>query len=385
MSGDDPFAELRAEIEWLNRKQAGAREERETHGTNGTAHGTNGALPPILTAAQFAATFVVPDYLIDGIVQRGRLYALTSPTGHGKTAVALLFGCSVAAGRSIGNIEVEQGHVLIMAGENPDDLAARFHAACQTHGLNPDTLPLHFMAGNFPVDAETAETLRNKIDGTGNKYTLIIGDSIAAYFSGDNENDNVQMGACARNWRTLTGCRGNPAVIALAHPVKAPDPENLLPRGGGAFIAEIDANLTLWAAGERETTSLHWAGKLRGADFTPVTFALTPVRLNRLRDVRERPFVSVVAVPQSEEQAAKSQDKAIREENTVLELMRRYPGITQRDIADHAGWNTPEGKPMPSKVHRLLQSLRRLGLVKNWRGKWVITDRGEAELSERPE
>jgi hypothetical protein len=46
-------------------------------------------IPPILTAAEFMAGFVPPDYIIDGILQRGRQYALTSPTGHGKTAVAL--------------------------------------------------------------------------------------------------------------------------------------------------------------------------------------------------------------------------------------------------------------------------------------------------------
>jgi hypothetical protein len=45
--------------------------------------------PPILTARQFMDTFKCPDYLVDGIIQRGRVYALTSPTGHGKTAVAL--------------------------------------------------------------------------------------------------------------------------------------------------------------------------------------------------------------------------------------------------------------------------------------------------------
>lgn len=355
----------------------------ETNGTeSGTTNGTADTLPPILTARQFLDTFTVPDYLIDGIVQRGRVYALTSPTGHGKTAVALLLGCMVAIGRNIGNMEVEQGHVLFLAGENPDDLTARFHAACQTYGLtDPDHLPIHFMPGNFPVTPETAELLRGKIDATGNTYGLIIGDSVAAYFSGENENDNVQMGACARNWRILSKCRGTPAVIALSHPVKNPDRENLLPRGGGAFIAEIDVNLTLWAEGERETTSLHWAGKIRGADFSPVNFALVPVKLIDKADKKGRPFMSVVATVQSEEQAQKVRETAISDENVVLDWLRRHPGITLRTIAENAGWVTIEGRAQSSKVHRLLKSLRTNKLVKNWRGKWVITDAGMHELN----
>ena len=57
-------------------------------GQSKSSSNTNG-IPPIPSAAEFMAGFEPPDYIIDGIIQRCRLYALTSPTGHGKTAVAL--------------------------------------------------------------------------------------------------------------------------------------------------------------------------------------------------------------------------------------------------------------------------------------------------------
>ena len=45
----------------------------------------------------------------------------------------------------------------------------------------------------------------------------------------------------------------------LCHPVKNAAKDNLLPRGGGQFLNELDANLTLWGgAGQIETTVLHW-------------------------------------------------------------------------------------------------------------------------------
>ena len=44
----------------------------------------------VKSSAEFVRGFVPPDYAIDGLIQRRFLYSLTAPTGHGKTAVALL-------------------------------------------------------------------------------------------------------------------------------------------------------------------------------------------------------------------------------------------------------------------------------------------------------
>src|SRR5262245_10131572 len=87
----------------------------------------NGAAAPsrILSGADFIARHGPPVWLIDGIVQRSRLYACTSLTGHGKTAVWLFNACMIQAERMIGNREVFAGNVLFLAGENPADLEAR--------------------------------------------------------------------------------------------------------------------------------------------------------------------------------------------------------------------------------------------------------------------
>jgi AAA domain len=337
-------------------------------------------LPRIQTAADFMAGFVPPDYVIDGIVQRGRLYALTSPTGHGKTAVALYAGCMVAAGRDFGNIETAGGDVIFLAGENPDDLRCRLFAACQAYMLDRAKLRLHVLPGNFPMSAEAAETLRQAINALGCSPVLIVVDTAAAFFHGDDDNHNVQMGAFARNLRILTTCDGFPAVLVPAHPVKNPDRENLLPRGGGAFLNEIDGNLTLWAEAMGQTATLHWQGKIRGADFAPVPFALQQVRMDRLTDSKGRPMVSIIARIQTDDEAAAASASARTEENTVLEWLRRHPGITVKDIALNAGWLTSTGVPHKSKVHRLLKALQRDKLATLHRGKWQITDAGKKEL-----
>ena len=84
------------------------------------------AKPALLSKAQFLAGYTKPDWLWDGILQRGFVYSLTAKTGHGKTAVALLAAVAVAAhdrrAGKIGAYNVDAGNVIYFAGENPDDL-----------------------------------------------------------------------------------------------------------------------------------------------------------------------------------------------------------------------------------------------------------------------
>jgi hypothetical protein len=350
----------------------------------GNGRGKNDGLPPLLSAKDFLARFKSPDYIVDGIIQRGRLYALTSPTGHGKTAVSLYLACLIAAGRNLGSIEIAQGPGVFLSGENPDDLCIRFHAACQMYGLDPDKLPIRFMAGNVPLTPEAAEQLKQEIDASGFAPTLIIVDTAAAYFDGDDDNHNVQMGAYARQLRILTGCQSNPAVVVPTHPIKNAGKDNLLPRGGGAFLNELDGNLTLWSEAMGETTTLHWQGKLRGADFAPVSFALRQFR-TKLTDQRERPIMSILAVILSDEAAEKVVAATRRDEDVVLEALQRCPGISIAKIAENAGWKSDAGNPHKGKVGRLLDRLKRDKLVIQRRSRWEITEEGRKELDRKKE
>ena len=92
--------------------------------------------PYIVSSADFLAGFVPPDYLIDGILQKRFIYSMTAPTGTGKTAMALMFAAHVARGKSIGDIPVEKGRVLYLAGENPDDIRMRWLASAEKTGFD---------------------------------------------------------------------------------------------------------------------------------------------------------------------------------------------------------------------------------------------------------
>ena len=101
----------------------------------------------ILTSAQFLAGYTPPAYLVDGIIQRGYLYSLTARTGHGKTAVAMYIAQCIARGQAMHGCKVKAGTVLILAGENPDDVRARFIVLGKAYGFDPETIKIRWVAG----------------------------------------------------------------------------------------------------------------------------------------------------------------------------------------------------------------------------------------------
>ena len=330
----------------------------------------------VLRGAVFMQAYEPPDWLVQGIVQNGRLYACTSLTGHGKTAVWLHIACMIQASRYVGSIETDPGNVLILAGENPQDLQARMHGMAREFGLTEEQMP-YVLPGNFPMTPEEAEALQQEIADMGIPFCLIIGDTAASFFPGDEENSNTQNGDYARTLRTFTEVPGKPALIALCHPTKHADRYNLLPRGGGAFLNELDGNLTLWSAELAETTTLHWFGKIRGPDFKPIEFGLRSVKTGYV-DKKKRPVMTIIAEPMSDEEAADRAQTLSAEEDAVLIALRDHPQWNMSDIARDRGWIDGVGDPLNWKVGRICQRMAEAKMVEKHRkrGHWKITETG---------
>lgn len=366
----DDNPDLRAEAESLRQQHAGATKP-------------NGSAPrqrTILTGTEFVASFVPPNWLIDGIVQRGRLYACTSLTGHGKTAVWLYNACMIHAGRQIGHLDIETGAGLILAGENPEDLKARMLGMARAFGLRTNQLP-YVLPATFPMTEADADILRRDIKKLGVPLALIVSDTAASFFPGDDENNNVQAGQYGRTMRSFTACDGNPAVVMLSHPVKNASRENLLPRGGGAFLNELDGNLTLWSDQPGEITTLHWQGKIRGPDFDPLTYRIKPIKTGA-RDTKGRDVLTVTAHPIDDIEASNEAAQAVANEDAVLKTLHDNPTWSFANIASAVGWTSDDGKPEKWRVQRAVKRLGRDKLVRKFRGKWQLTEAGKTALSD---
>lgn len=346
---------------------------------------TNGQKPPriqILTRADFIMGFIPPDYLVDGILQRRFIYALTGQTGHAKTAVALHLAELVSStdyNAMFGMHRVEKGRVIYFVGENSDDVRMRVIGSASKRTDDTTRDNIYFIPGTFDIDQMWA-TIEANAKSVGD-VSLIIIDTSAAYFLGNEELSNTQMGAYARTLRRLTTLSGKPCVVVLCHPIKyVTDPSQLLPRGGGAYLAEMDGNLTLWRTSD-DVVELHY-NKIRGPGFQAMSFKLEPIKSPNLIDKKGRQLTTVRAVPISQREADQHDDKAEEDEDRVLAAMLNKPADHGGSFANWAtglGWVSESGEAYKKKVERLIGDLekKKPRLTVKIRNKWQLTEEGK--------
>jgi hypothetical protein len=328
--------------------------------------------PLIQTSAEFLAAYTPPAYLIDGIIQRGYLYSLTARTGHGKTAVALYMAQAIARGQDMHGCKVLPGTVLILAGENPDDVRARYFVLGKAYGFDPTACKIRWIPGvkhlpsHMAIIRQEAETIDNLV--------LVIVDTAAAYFPGTETNSNSEQGTYARLLRELTFLKGKPAAIALCHPVKNAARDNLLPMGGSAFTNEVDGNLTLWSGNEKQTT-MHWQGKFRGPEFDPIVFEMVPEYCDIVKDESGRLLPSVVAKPMSQDAVEASEDAAEKDEDRLMRALYEAPRASFGKLGEKLGWKK---RKVQTIMYRLVAD-KHVTQVRNQ--KYEITDKGRDAIS----
>lgn len=333
------------------------------------------------SSGEFVQAFEPPDYLVDGILQRRYFYSVTAQTGVGKTAIAMRLAGHVAIGRALCDICVEQGDVLYLAGENPSDVQARWLGLTRDMCIVPATAPIHFLPGAMDLNT-VAERISAEVARKGLKLALVVVDTAAAYnFNSEDENSNTQAGAYARQLRSLTNLPGGPAVLVLCHPTKRAGDDDLIPRGGGAFLAEVDGNI---AVQKRDSLLVATAqGKFRGSQAWELRFELETVRDHpTLRDTRGRPIPTVIAKPVGEGKAEALEKRSDQDEETVLRAVSDKPGSSPTDLARAIGWTYgAKGEPNRTKVDRVLKRLQKEKLVIERLGGWRSTPAGDKELN----
>ncbi|SNT38136.1 AAA family ATPase [Tropicimonas sediminicola] len=332
----------------------------------------NGGFGRLESNAAFMARLEPSDYLVDGICEKGMTYAITGFTGHGKSSLMLYLMLQVATGKPFANQEVEQGSVLFLAGENPDNVRRQWRALCLAHGVDGYDLPVFWHDGAFRI-SQSLDALEAEAAKIPN-LRLIIGDTLQAFFEGESDNDNVSMLNAARNFRSLSRAAGKPTVIIPAHPAgKKADKGNLVPRGGGAFMNEIDGNYTCWR--EDEIVTMHWQGKHRGSYFEPLDFAMPEKAFPELADTKGRQHpISVVTHLFDSDKRRRAQE-AMRKETDALRAIHANNKISEAGLADALGASK-------STARRIKERLIKDGLVKKYARKLELTDEGLEVLSD---
>jgi hypothetical protein len=382
-----------------NNNTAGGAQQQQKQGATGNttgpgaqqkqrASGKAAHAKLVQTLPEFLAGFVPPDYLIDGLMQRGFFYAITGMTGAGKTAVALLIAVFVAmrTGKQfLGRHEVEHGRVVYIACENSTDVRMRLIGMSERLSFDPadlDILVIERFENGLKKDIPQ---IAKEIEAFG-PVVLVVVDTSAAVFPGDDENNNPQALAHAKVQRTLCKLPGGPCVLSLCHPPKnVSSQEQLLPRGGGAYVNETDGNFTLFARDDK-LADFHWTGKFRGPDFDKITFQHSTVTTTKLTDTKGRLIPTVMAQVATEADIEESEEKAALQENRLLRAMVDLPNGSIAEWAKRCGWMLraqpgEEAKPNKSLTYRVLKRLIDAKLVKKNGRDHTITPAGTAAVN----
>lgn len=370
-SGRKPL-EGSVHLDWADRRRLRQEDRRQNRHDRRIDQRSIDVLP----FCEFTRDYKPPAYLIDGIILRHRLYSLTGKTGHGKTAIGLTVACEVA----------QRGErAVYLAAENPDDIKMRAVLMKDRSGL-PENLPLHFVGGGFELSTEI-DALEVKVGAIGGASLVVVdtGAAFLAHSGTEDENSNLALLRFALTLRELTELPGHPAVVVLMHPTKGAIQETLLPRGGGAFLNEVDGNLCVWAEGDRSVAELSWCGKFRGPSFDPVRFALEVGECDALVDAEGQKIPSVWARQIGEEETERLSDRQRTDATALLDQMAMVPEATVRQRAEYLSWQSEAGAPNTARVHRAMKRLQEAGLAAKdaLTDRWKLTAAGRDRAKDR--
>lgn len=308
------------------------------------------------------------EYLIDGLLPVGVTYSLTGHAGHGKTTLALQFAISVARGEMFAERDTSKGSVLILAGENPYNVKWQYAAALAARDLNARDVDIHWVQGRFSIN-QWAEVLRSKMESMPD-LKLVVVDSLQAFFEGDNDNDNTQMVEMAHKLCNMCQTSNRPAILIIAHPAgKVPSKDNLVPRGGGAFLNEIDGNLTVWSQDASQQT-LHHSQKFRGAGFDPMEWVMQIHEFSHLTDIHGTPLKLPVSRPETLIERSNREVKSDTILRQYLETVGRGKPLSVREAAGQFAVSR-------YRMEQVIKTAKDEKLIKRHAKTWVLTDGGK--------
>jgi hypothetical protein len=346
-------------------------ELRRSSKVNGHQPKAEDALRPV-GIAEFVAALEPPTYTLDGVLIAGYCFAVTGHSGHGKTAVTLTLAVAVALGQVFAGHETEQARVLYVAGENPDDVRLRVLALLDHLDLDAETLGnrLMFVDRSFTLAERHAE-LMQLIEAGG--FGLVVLDTDQALSSDADENSNAERVEHAKRVRMLTRTKPRPTVIDLCHPPASAARNALRPRGGSAFLAEIDGNLGVWIDEGDTRAELFRTTKFRGPMFEPLAFDIKVVKVRSLTDSKGRRMTAAIAVP-ADETDVQADEAARARRRALLGDISMHPGATVRERSKRIS-------AAKSTINRDLQHLVKRGAIAEAMDGHEITPKGKKWLA----
>jgi len=200
----------------------------------------DGAVEPYQTMRR-GAVFAMPpvEFLVDGLLTDTGFAMMYGAPGTGKSFLAIDIALSVAHGMPWQGQAVKPGAVLYIAGEGIGGFGKRWKAWEKYHGVKdePDMYLLP-TAVNFREPEDIARLVAT-IEGIGQKFSLVIVDTVARAIAGAEENSSTDMGLFVAAFDEIKALTGG-ALLAVHHAGKD---SSRGARGSTALLGAVDTSL----------------------------------------------------------------------------------------------------------------------------------------------
>ena len=205
-------------------------------------------------------------FVIKGLIPECSFASIYGPSGSYKSFLALDWACHIATGKDWDGHKVKQGAVLYVAGEGGFGVTQRIRAWELKHKVkNLDNLA-RLPAPIFPSDGDQIKTMIeycHEIETkTGQDLKLIILDTLARCYGGNDENSSRDMGAFIKGCDTIKQLTGA-TVLVVHHSGKNVDSGG---RGSSSLPAALDVEYRVSRDGEGEQALVLTCSKMKDAE-----------------------------------------------------------------------------------------------------------------------
>ncbi|EBV0537736.1 hypothetical protein DNL98_10390 [Salmonella enterica subsp. enterica serovar Glostrup] len=191
------------------------------------------------------------DYIIKSHLPANSLCSIYGPSGSYKSFLAVSWSCHIAAGKEWAGKRTAGGSAMYVVGEGGIGVRRRVKAWEYLHNEGNQLKNLYLV--NRPVFPVRPEEVREVIIAakqveaeTGQPVKLIVIDTLARCFGGNDENDARDMGAFIEGCDTIK--RETGATLLVVH--HSGKDEGKGARGSSAFRAALDAEFNVRREGE---------------------------------------------------------------------------------------------------------------------------------------
>ena len=232
------------------------------------------------------AVFAMPpvEFLVDGLITDTGFTMMYGAPGTGKSFIAIDIALSVAHGIEWQGQAVKPGAVLYIAGEGIGGFGKRWKAWENHHGVKdePD-LYLLPTAVNFREEEDIARLVAT-IEDIGQRFSLVIVDTVARAIAGAEENSSTDMGlfvAACDEIKALTGG----ALLAVHHAGKD---SSRGARGSTALLGAVDTSLMVGKSEEIVTLRTEKMKDAEPMDDINLKMLVVPASISETSVVLER-------------------------------------------------------------------------------------------------